>query len=589
MDCVENDTSKSSICRICMENHPEMVSIFSKLDDAFIAHTIIECTAVQIAEDDGLPEIICKSCVGELSGYKIFIERAKESDRKLRETLKTQIKLERDDLEEFENTDHAETIAPHHELISVDLKVESQTESGEYIRNQSEEEEGIDFESCDYIRNSISDENFETCTADSAVRKKRARMKHDGEEDKEGDCNQLDELDNIEQETYKIVDVYKQLVCCSCFKLFGSLEELKEHGKNVHESTRRPNMSKKHICEFCFRRYASATALRMHHKKVNRIKRVFQCVKCETCFTDPSKRRYHAHNHPIASTRSSVIMATVPAQVQEKMGIICCAQNCHKAFDTEQQLMEHSADAHKANKVHSILNSSEQRPVECPICYKRFMDEAGLRVHQQRVYIPKKHVCSICGLKFYNTSECDRHEREHRNEKIFKCELCPKAYFGMDQLKLHLRRHSATREFMCNICGQSYTQRHNLQAHMLMHEGRLPFECEVCKKAFRVKAKMIYHMRVHSGERPYPCRYCDMAFADSTNRTRHEMSHTGIKPYKCEYCEKTFITKRLKKEHENTHSGEKSYKCKVCSQVFDNSSTLKIHLKQHMEDTHEEV
>lgn len=36
------------ICRICMHGEVELQSVFEKLEDAFIAQIIFECTAVQV-------------------------------------------------------------------------------------------------------------------------------------------------------------------------------------------------------------------------------------------------------------------------------------------------------------------------------------------------------------------------------------------------------------------------------------------------------------------------------------------------------------------------------------------------------------
>ncbi|XP_058819693.1 zinc finger protein ZFP2-like [Topomyia yanbarensis] len=575
MASVEVPRDRTLMCRVCMENHRRMIPIFSKLEDAFIANIITECTTVQILEDDGLPEHICGICFDDLSYFVAFIKKTRKSDCQLRKMFISDIKQECDDLNELEEKYILE------EEVSTELKSEESSDDNAEVEEETDYKDALYAE---YIENESSNEGSPQSSSpiDHSPKNRRKRRKP-SECEKTEEGNKFDYLDETERNTFRVVEVDNRRVCCSCLKLFNNVKDLKEHGRNEHALNRTFNITKTHVCQFCFRRYCSASALKLHHKKIALIKQVFDCVKCSTRFTASQQRRNHAHNHPEPAPKSSIVVASIPVKVQEMVGRICCAFNCNQVFQSDEELLDHSASAHKVNKVQSNLVNAELRPVECPICYKRFADENGLRCHQQRVYTPKRHICSICGQKFWNNNELERHEREHRNEKIFKCEQCPKAYYGKDRLKAHMKRHTATREYMCNICGQSYIQKHNLQTHMLMHEGKLPFECEVCMKAFRTKSKLVYHMRVHSGEKPYPCRYCDISFADSTNRLRHEMSHTGIKPYKCEYCEKTFITKRLKKEHESTHTGEKPYQCNICFVSFNQSNALKAHQALHTE------
>ncbi|XP_058453641.1 zinc finger protein ZFP2-like [Malaya genurostris] len=615
-----------SVCRVCMKNHRRMIPIFSKLEDAFIANALSECTAVKISVNDGLPEHICGVCFDDLTYFIAFVGKARKTDHQLRELLKQELG-DSDELyqkystknEEFSTTIKCEEADENYIFLEADGEVvyvdeterkeeESQEEENEGERDDEsveyeiieekyitederdletcQEERDKDFEyasDADNFDNESSDADFtqpkrkrQTSSIKDRMFRGKRRLVKPSNDDEVDEANKYEDLDEIEQNIFEVVDVDNKFLCCSCLQLFDTQEELKEHGQTEHNMNPISNKSEKRVCEFCYRQYCSVSALKLHQRKFTQTKHVYDCLLCNSRFLACQKRRIHAHNHPEMVSKSSDT-DLLPAKVQEKPARICCAQGCNQKFENEEQLLLHSAIDHKANKVQSNLVNAELRPVECPVCYKRFTNKNRLKFHQRRVYAPKRFVCSICGQKFANKNELERHEREHRDEKIFKCELCPKAYYGSDRLKAHMKRHTATREFMCNICGMSYMQKHNLQTHMLMHEGKLPFECEVCNKAFRTKAKLVYHMRVHSGEKPYPCRYCEIAFADSTNRLRHEMSHTGIKPYKCDYCDKTFITKRLKREHESTHTGEKPYRCEECYATFSHSSALSTH------------
>lgn len=568
-----------------------MFSVFSELENgSIIANIITESTAVQIQEDDGLSECICSDCVEEVKFVACFVEKTRQTDRMLKEitTIKkdesdethalysleisvldeTKVELmSEDEFLENEIEDREEIVEEMIEVSEIDenqkmCKEETESQQDFDDGNDYAEEDGSESDE-DYVpsRGASRQANINTVDTDytpsnsDAEDVKRNRKKSSPKK-VHSEISIPVELDEVEKETFTVIDIGDHSVCCTCYELFDSEADLITHGRTVHHPKRNSNPAKKHFCKLCFRRYSSKMAVQVHYKKAAAITEVYDCKICDAKFVSPSLRYQHAHKHPPIVPKSSIIVAPIPLSALEK-GAICCAQGCNQVFDSEEDLLAHSTKEHLVNKIEADLNPNERRTVQCKVCYRRFMDEKGLKVHQQRIYLPKRHVCSICGLKFNFAAECKRHEKEHNPAgKSFQCDQCPKKYAHADQLKAHVKRHAATREFVCNICGQSYLQRHNLQAHMWKHEGKKPFVCDTCGKGFRVKAKMIYHKRTHTGDRPFVCRYCDQAFADSTNRLRHEMSHTGIKPYKCDHCDKTFITKRLRRDHEKTHSNE---------------------------------
>ncbi|XP_055601236.1 zinc finger protein ZFP2-like [Uranotaenia lowii] len=599
MDSDGGDVDIAAFCRICMKDQSgnDVVSIFPSQEQDSLAAIITDCTSLQIIKGDGLPGIVCSSCLTELHEVVNFIEKARQSDRWFRKLLNIP------ELEGFK--EHDKFTEFEVEMIKVEERPTTKDEEDGFILSDDESELLTPFEQNDssdeYFEKdnaNESDNNFSSSSEEKPKRKVgrprkltgsknqkttpklgnriHRKRKHEVEE-------KQDVLDELEQETFELVEVRGKYLCCNCYKIFDTEEQRAEHAKATHKSGKQP-LVRQYMCNICNKKYALPASLKTHRASAKATKHVYKCLKCEACFVDITKRREHAHNHP------EVIETTfdenyIPELLAENVEKVCCAQMCGQKFSTMNELLEHASQAHKANKIQSELSSSDGRNVQCPVCYKRFHEVKGLRNHQQRVYQTKSHQCSICGQNFSKQLELQRHEREHLNERNFECGQCPKTFYTAMDLKHHIRRHTAERNFVCTICGRAYKQKTNLTTHMLVHEGRLPFECEVCHKGFRDKSKMVYHMRVHSGERPFQCRYCDTAFADSTNRTRHEMSHTGIKPYSCDYCHKSFITKRLKKEHESCHTGKKPYECELCPMSFSKS----IQLQDHFNRDHVEV
>ncbi|XP_062542480.1 uncharacterized protein LOC134210451 [Armigeres subalbatus] len=619
-----------NICRVCMENEEtsgghDLIPIFSKLEDAFIANIIVECTSIQILEDDGLPTTICQVCVDVLKSFIGFIRKARESDRKLRKMFKSEssgrprvdeVEADGREQEEDKNWNPPLELSVFTEMMEVKEELDSEDEK--VIEDESHRN---DVDEATYDAEYLDDANdsdWKNPNSDTEDKKpvrrrgRRKKYKNSDDSDSEGlttlaeiqkprrgrkpgrkastrvdddyeDYTSDNVLDETELATYNVITIEQsQLVCCSCLLIFDSSEALDLHSEK-HAKKRRVNMTKTNICQVCHRRYSTPYALKQHYRRRKEASKIYECIKCPARFIDQKRRWQHAHNHPREKeiVPSKVIVASIPAVIQEEYGKICCAQACYQSFETEELLLAHAHTAHKVNKVEQSLDENKDKPIECLVCYKRFYDELSLQRHQQRNYKPLSHQCSVCGLKVRGGEALATHERSHRNEKPFECELCHKYFSSKGSLKAHMMVHSGEKPFVCTTCGWSFRRKRNLQVHILSHSDNQPFQCEICQKTFKSKVHLQYHMRTHTGEKPYPCRYCDKAFADHTNRQRHEMSHTGIKPYKCTYCDKTFIRKRFQVDHESSHTGIKPYRCDMCNRSFSHKTGLRRHLEAH--------
>lgn len=541
-----------NICRVCMQSGEEstgggLIPIFSKLEDAFIANVIVECTSIQILEDDGLPTSICQTCVDDLKNFIEFIRKARDSDRKLRKMFKSERGGRATEVseagEEDNNWNPALELSVYTEnLMEVKEELDSdEVEDGEKVDDlQKEEKEDSE---PDGDEDFIADENDSDWQAqeseeedETPVRKRgrRKRIQDTDESDYDSEVEvkktkrgrkprrkvskKVDEededygsdnvLDEKELATFKVIDIEKgQLLCCSCLQIFDNSEDLRIH-REKHVKRRRVNMSKTNICQICYRRYSTPYALKLHYRRMKEATKVYDCTKCPSRFIDQKRRRNHAHNHPREKEiiPSKVIVAPITVVVQEEYGRICCAQACYQSFETEELLLAHAHSAHKVNKVEQSLDENKDKPIECLVCFKRFYDEISLQRHQQRNYKPLSHQCSVCGLKVRGGEALATHERSHRNEKPFECEVCHKNFTSKGSLKAHMMVHSGEKPFVCTTCGWSFRRKRNLQVHVLSHSDNQPFQCEVCQKAFKSKVHLQYHMRTHTGEKPYPCR-----------------------------------------------------------------------------------
>ncbi|XP_055644779.1 zinc finger protein ZFP2-like [Toxorhynchites rutilus septentrionalis] len=542
------------ICRICMKEEDEhFISIFSQLNDSTIADTISRSCYVQLAEDDGLPDQICASCVQDVQLVVAFVCRVQESDTKWRH-LKNDTPEEESKFEvvvvKTESLDESKDSAGEVSQGDFDFGLDSSSESMklEIMKPRTRK-----------TRRNTLDDDYMPEFGERVVRKKRrsrVAVRSDDYSDEENDNDSFSEKELQIFQTITLPET--SFVCCSCYQYFDSLEELEAHVE-IHK---RHSVKKTDIihCAVCKRKFNKASALNRHLKNVKALRKLYECIRCKVRFMNSIGRRMHAQRHP----------KNIEEKIKQEYGeILCCVQNCSKPFSTEELLIQHGHEAHKINKRAYELEDSTLKPVECPVCFKRFPSERLLRRHRKRNSKPLIHQCTTCGLKFRTKDVLANHELNHFNQKPFPCDVCQKNFSSKNSLKVHKRSHSNEKPFVCTTCGAGFFQKAQLTIHEHKHTNApLPFQCEVCDKSFKMKNYLVNHMRGHTGEKPYPCRHCPMSFSNHTNRQRHEMNHTGIKPFKCSYCDKTFTIKRLQLEHECKHTGIKPYKCSYCEKTF---------------------
>ncbi|XP_055546376.1 oocyte zinc finger protein XlCOF6-like [Wyeomyia smithii] len=530
------------ICRICMQGEGvELISIFTKLDNAFIADTIASCCSVQLTEDDGLPDVICYTCVQDVKMVAAFITKVQESDYKLRQL-------------------NASIAEPKSTFEMVVINAESTDD------NQSSEDEftseivdcHIDFDDDEDQLSPETEKVYETRskhTVRDTQRRHKVKRKvivesSEGSED-ENSRNVLNESD---LEMFTVINLpANSFVCCNCYQFFESMEALESH-VNIHKkfTVKKTDCI---CCTVCKRRFKKSAALKRHLKNISAITQLYECNACKIRFMNRTGTKLHSQKHIEENIHT--------------VEILCCVQNCSKPFESEELLIQHGHDAHKLNKHAYQLGDTASKPVECPVCFKRFPSERLLRRHRKRNSRPLNHQCATCGLKFRTKDVLARHELNHENQKPFQCDECKKHFSSKNSLKVHKRSHSNERPFVCAMCDAGFFQKAQLTIHEHCHtDAPLPFQCEVCDKTFKMKNYLVNHLRQHTGEKPYPCRHCPMSFSNHTNRQRHEMNHTGNKPFKCSYCDKTFTIKRLQMEHECKHTGIKPYKCCYCDKTF---------------------
>ncbi|KRT78807.1 zinc-finger associated domain containing protein [Oryctes borbonicus] len=486
MDRFSDPTLENTVCRTCLKMQRKLYNIFKHVvNKKSVMNMLVECTAIQVEIDDGLPENICCACVTKLTAACTFKTMAKECDIKLRDmakktkenkTSRTETEKVKDDISSnkiFESADF--TGSKFVERLNVadsKTKVESNSIFPEIALkrkgNIDKKQENMKIKQDNPPVDQLFGKNEESAPVPSPAGSCKLESDLDDnlgenevEEDEESPQTNTPATPRFEKRKgglSKKEQDQKTLLCKYCNKLFSFRYYFDIH---VHQHT--GNMPYK--CELCDKRFVKRSMLNKH-KQIHSDTKPFQCNVCGKRF----KYLSNVHNHMV---------------------------------------------------IHS-----EQKPYKCEICSKGFKVPGALKIHVRRHTGERPYICEICGKSFISQGDLALHIGTHNATKNFTCPKCGKSFANKMSLKVHLKRHSNYKPYSCDRCTKSFSTNAILQHHILIHTGEKPYACTVCGKAFRQSACLPRHMRIHTGETPYPCEQCPSKFKYKHHLLNHMKTHT---------------------------------------------------------------
>ncbi|KAL1398949.1 hypothetical protein pipiens_002295 [Culex pipiens pipiens] len=388
-------SDSQSICRICMHGENDMQSVFEKLEDAFIAQIIFECTNVQVFENDGLPESICRNCLEELIKCQKFQQKARNTDIALKKLFqeKVEIKFEKPALEIGDE-------GPQFETVLADER------GGELSEGNSENDGG------DVI-----------CTQHGKTHQQKKS------------------LEKAQPSLEELFDRHGRLCCAlGCLEMFETESQLMSHAQAVHRISRVETslVEEKPVeCNICFKRFKDDECLQRHLRfKYQPSKNI--CTICGAKFPSLSAMAIHERSH----TKEK------PFKCE-----ICC-----KAFGDRQSLRRHnvkhtnvrpfmcsicgmSFKRKTAMLAHMTVHEPGLKQFKCDHCEKRFRNKAKMLYHMRTHTGEKPYHCRYCEKSFADFSNRLRHEMSHTGEKPYKCSYCHLEFVAKRSQREHEALH----------------------------------------------------------------------------------------------------------------------------------------------------
>lgn len=92
------------------------------------------------------------------------------------------------------------------------------------------------------------------------------------------------------------------------------------------------------------------------------------------------------------------------------------------------------------------------------------------QVHGEIIPKVSHFECPVCGLYFTNVKN---HLKVHTKERPFQCDICKKKFIQKINLTVHHRVHTGERPYKCKKCDKTFIQKGNLDAHVNKHHKKV--------------------------------------------------------------------------------------------------------------------
>ncbi|OXA47381.1 oocyte zinc finger protein XlCOF26 [Folsomia candida] len=238
---------------------------------------------------------------------------------------------------------------------------------------------------------------------------------------------------------------------------------------------------KRPSCDTCYRVFFSSANLRQHintvHSRMDRPR--FPCTVPECWKTYLDKRSLSKH------------MKTEHAEKPIRFPCTLCGKELKTKHDLENHISTHTSE----------------KPYNCATCGRSFAFKGKMKLHQM-THLEKSSreviKCHICPQTFLSRDVLFRHVRVvHENQRNHPCVVCDKRFSSSSNLRRHVEaRHPANKElkiYSCGKCEYRSHSKHNLTQHSVRHNAAR-HGCYFCGTKFLMFPDLVGHCRVHTLE-----------------------------------------------------------------------------------------
>ncbi|XP_055906360.1 zinc finger protein Xfin-like isoform X2 [Eupeodes corollae] len=503
----------SKACRTCLTLDGTLISIYDSISyDGMgrVTDMIKDITKIRPMKSDGLPELVCQTCLNEINRCYSFKVKCLNSDSTLRKLFATEEELEAQTHQQV-GTEEREYKPIIQNLVSLYGADEVDTEYEPPVKIKTEKDQD-DLSYGYFVITSVCSQGDETNggSVEEPLKTFQPPQGYIKEEvDYEidsyntsstrhltfGDVYTSDQsqcFDNISFEfTYPQIKMEPEepldmdspimefpttkpsFKCLHCSKEFLYSSRLKKH--------MRSHNSKPYSCSSCSKGFKLSAQLRNHIDVAHRNIKPFKCEECPRTFSFPSKLKEHLRSHkggrPYKSYYSSPDIFTGKKEKQE-----------HTNELNEQSIFIECPDEKKSDVTRYFDESNNEQPT---IWTNERSTRRSARIHKEELKTPdngQKETQPNSG-----TSEISGTKKITRqSEKLTQVDY---SFDNQDSNHEDKNSSEGSRQFNCPHCTKVFKYLSRLNEHVVCHSDARPFDCVNCGKFFKTPGQLTRHIK----------------------------------------------------------------------------------------------
>ena len=176
------------------------------------------------------------------------------------------------------------------------------------------------------------------------------------------------------------------------------------------------------------------------------------------------------------------------------------------------------------------MQREQTKDYQCRYCSEMFATTHAKRHHERRIHeeIGRKYQCE-CGKVYNSTAGLYNHKKDVHEQGEFPCPDCGSIFTSKVKLKLHHDRLHMPKK-TCEVCGKLVPPGNLFIKHMYRHGPRVKCPFEGCEKDFADKSWLSYHTKAeHGPQEKMNCPTCNAEFNTKRNLKRHiERQHESV-------------------------------------------------------------